>query len=759
MHFSFSFLLALFVTSPFVTSPFATSQFVFAKPLNAKPLNAKVFSDGAKPRDQRLQPLKDLRGHFPFAVPESKSSWEQRAEELRRRILVATGIWPLPDRTPLNAVIHGKMERDGYTIEKVYFESIPGHFVTGLLFRPEKTSQKAAGKRPAVLSPHGHGGRLHDYGLETVKKMIARGEEQFEVSGRTPKITRCVQLARMGCVVFLYDMLGYTDSQQIPRKIAHGYRETRPGMDTAENWGFFSTQAELRLQSIMGVQTWNSVRALDFLESLPDVDATRLAVTGGSGGGTQTILLCAIDKRPIVAFPQGMVSTSMQGGCTCENCSLLRIGTGNVELAALFAPKPQAMTAADDWTHAMMEDGYPELQKLYGMVGDKDDVFCKAFPKFPHNYNYVTRSIMYSWFNKHLQLGLEEPILEEDSKHLSVSDQRVWDDEHPRPPGGEAYERKLTKQLDDASNALLTKIRPTDPPSWEHYQHIVGGAVQTLIGRGMPAYEDLQRTKVSKKKQDDYVFFTDIVRLKSQNEELPIVSFYPKSTHPKSTKWNSKVVLWFDGNGKQALFDDKQNPISEIRQLLKAGYAVVSADLLYQGEFLDADQTFPETPTVKNPRPFAGYTHGYNHSVFANRVHDILTLITYVKGGEQTPESIALVGMNGAGPLVAAARAIAGNLVDHAAIATDGFRFTHLKSYRAPDFLPGITKYGDLPGLLSLSAPNALWIAGEGESLPEIVAATYQATGAKNRLFQAASQVSTGPSNPSQAAVEWLLSQ
>ena len=715
------------------------SQLVFAESLNTK-----VYSEGSKPQDQRLKPPKDLNGHFPFTVPESKAAWEQRAEELRRRVLVSTGLWPLPERTPLNPVIHGKFKREGITIEKVYFESIPDHFVTGLLFRPEK----ADGKRPAVLSPHGHGGRLHDYGPDKIKKMITRGQERFEASGRTPKISRCVQLARMGCVVFLYDMLGYADSNQISYELAHRYREPRAGMDSQKSWGLYSTQAELRMQSIMSIQTWNSIRALDFLESLPDVDPARLAVTGGSGGGTQTILLCAIDDRPVVAFPQGMVSTSMQGGCTCENCSLLRIGTGNVELAGLFAPKPQAMTAANDWTKAMMHDGYPELQKLYAMVGNKNDVFCEAFLKYPHNYNYVTRAIMYSWFNKYLNMGLNEPIVEEDFALFTEEEQAVWDKEHPAPEGGDTYERKLTKQLDEINNGLLKNLTPTDKQSWSKYQHVVGGAVQTLIGRGLPAYQDLSRTKVEKQKQAGYIYFTDIVRLTSQKEELPVVSFYPTST-----KWNGKVVLWIDGKGKQGMFDNNQ-PINEIRQLIDSGYSVVGADLLYQGEFLDSDPKFTETPKVENPRLYAGYTHGYNHSVFANRVHDILTLITFIEDDEHAPETLDMIGVNGAGPLVAAARAIAGDKIDHAAVVTDGFRFTDLSFYRDPDFMPGITKYGDLPGLLSLSAPYSLWVGGEGEELPGIVSSAYQATDSKEKLSTSGSRL-----DHSQAAVEWILAQ
>ena len=97
-------------------------------------------------------------------------------------------------------------------------------------------------------------------------------------------------------------------------------------------------------------------------------------VTGASGGGTQTFMLGAVDDRPAVAFPAVMVSTAMQGGCICENCSYLRIGTGNVEIAGLFAPKPLAMSAANDWTIEIEKKGLPELKQLYHTLGvdDKD---------------------------------------------------------------------------------------------------------------------------------------------------------------------------------------------------------------------------------------------------------------------------------------------------------------------------------------------------------------------------------------------------
>ena len=163
----------------------------------------------------------------------------------------------------------------------------------------------------------------------------------------------------------------------------------------------------MRLQSAMGLQTWNSIRALDFLSELPGVDAKRIGVTGASGGGTQTFMLCAIDDRPAAAFPAVMVSTAMQGGCVCENASHLRVGTGNVEIAALFAPKPLAFSAANDWTKEFMTKGFPELKQLYTLLGRPENVAAKAWLEYGHNYNRHAREFMYAWFGKHL-LGKDE---------------------------------------------------------------------------------------------------------------------------------------------------------------------------------------------------------------------------------------------------------------------------------------------------------------------------------------------------------------
>lgn len=687
----------------------------------------RVLPAGQFPQDHRLEPLKDLDGYFPFHVPKSPDAWRQRAERLRQKVWVAAGLWPIPERTPLHPQIFGRTERDGFTVEKVALESYPGHFVTGLLFRPTAGSNQA--KRPAVLTPHGHGGRLQDHGVEGIQKLIAAGEERFEESGRFPALARCGQLARMGCVTFIYDMVGYADSVQITNEVGHRLSEPRPAMDQPDRWGFFGVQAELRLQSIFGLQTWNSLRALDFLASLPDVDDRRIAVTGDSGGGTQTIFVCALDPRPIVAFPQGMVSTSMQGGCPCENASLLRIGTGNVELTALFAPKPQGMTAADDWTKEMLTKGFPELKQLYQMLGKPEHVMCESLVHFPHNYNYVTRAVMYHWLNRHLNLGLAEPIVEGDFPLLSEAERTVWDAEHPRPEGGDEYERSLTTLMDQMAQRQLQAVQPRDAASLATYKKVVGGAYRAIVDRTVPAAGTIERDKVDKREQATHWFFLDRVRLPAAREELPVVSWYPRQTD-----WNGRVVIWIDGHGKQALIDQTGMPHPAIEKLLAHGYSVVSADCMGQGEFTADGKSVSQSSRVGNPRQIPAYTFGYNDTLLVQRVHDILTLIGYVRHHERPVRAVDLVGTQGAGPWVALARSIAGRDVDRLLLDTQGFRFTQLQSVHDVQFLPGALKYGDLPGILALSSPYRTCLLGERGTLPDPVRAAYAAAEAQDAI-------------------------
>ncbi len=658
----------------------------FAEPPRALPA-------GQIPNDTRLQPVKDLDGYFPFTPPTSKEAWAKRSERVRRQILVSQGLWPMPTKTPLNAVIHGRIERDDYTVEKVFFESSPGFFVTGNLYRPKNV----AGKVPAVLFAHGHwkNARLSESSDDEVRREIANGEERFENGGKSRFQSMCVQLARMGCVVWQWDMLGDSDSKQISSALNHGFAKQRPEMNTAENWGLFSPQAEAHLQSTMGLQTWNSIRSLDFVLSLPEVDPERVAVTGASGGGTQTMIVSAIDPRVKLSFPAVMVSTSMQGGCTCENASLLRVGTGNIEFAGLFAPKPLGMTCANDWTKEMSTKGFPELKKLYAFLGAPDNVMLKRGEYFPHNYNAVSRSAFYGWLNRHFKLGQTEPVIERDYPRLTGAQLTVWDAQHPAPTAADpGFERHLLRILHEDSEKQLAELAAKSP---ERHREVLRGGWDIVLDGGLEDAGDTAWEMTAKKDQGSWIQMTGLLRNTSYHEELPAVFCYPK-------QWNGHTVVWLTATGKAGLFAESGLLQPAIQTLVDSGATVLGLDLLYQGEFLADGKPLAQTPRVTNPREAAAYTLGYNPAVFAHRVHDVLTAVKYIRGNERPSKQLSLVALDRTGAIAAAARVQAGTAIDRAAIHKGRFRFSKVLDLRSPDFLPGGAKYGDVTGLLALGS-------------------------------------------------------
>ena len=706
---------------------------------NAGPQVASAAEGAVESTDVRWRPLKDLNGYFPMKVPASRGEWDATASRIRRQIMVANGIWPMPTKTPLNAVVHGKVERPDYTVERVILETVPGHFLGGSLFRPKG----AAGKRPAVLSPHGHAkdARFQDQSPATVKGLIEKGAEKHEQGGRSIYQARCVGLARMGVIVFMYDMEGNSDTVQLSHELIHRYAKRRPEMETAENWGFYSPQAESRLQSVMGLQTWNSIRALDFVASLPDVDTTRIGVTGESGGGTQTMLLGAIDPRPAAIVPAVMVSTSMQGGCTCENCSLLRVGTGNIDFAGLFAPRPQALIAADDWTKEIMTKGMPELSRLYELLGAAGRIEAHAHLQFPHNYNYVNRAHMYSFFNREFGLKLPEPIVEADYVPLSREELTVWTKDHPQPPGGDAHERALVGELTRDAERQIAALAPRDAETLAKYREVVGGGFDAIFRRRVEDVGEVSQTNLEETDRGGYLYYRCRLAAVRQGETVTTTYFYPK-------RWNEQVVVWATDRGSEGL-EANGGPIPAVESLIKAGFAVAGVDLIGQGKDSPNDLRGANR-RVNNPREFAGFTYGYNDPVFVQRVNDLLTVVSHARAHQPVPRKIHLVGLAGAGPWVAAAAAQCGSAVDRVAVDTRGFRFAPLNDFLDPAFVPGVVKYGDLPALLALGAPHPLRLAGESE-LPSIVRAAYAAAGQP----MAAQAVPAADATP-EAIAEWL---
>ena len=584
------------------------------------PLVARIGT-AAEPTAPTPTPPKTLNDYFPFTPPKSKAEWAKRREELREQVLVSQGLWPMPEKTPLNPVVHGKIERDGYTIEKVYFASMPGHYVSGNLYRPASLNREGVEKtRPGVLSPHGHAenGRLHESTDARIATDFAIGAETDRAAAKYYHQARCANLAMMGFVVFHYDMVGYADSTAIP------HRE-----------GFKDAAAELRLQSFMGLQTWNSIRALDFLCGLPDVDAKRIGVTGASGGGTQTFMLCAVDDRPAAAFPAVMVSTAMQGGCVCENASYLRVDTGNVELAALFAPKPLAMSAADDWTKDIMALGFPDLKQLYTLLGAPDNVAAQAWLKFPHNYSQPSREFMYSWFSEHL-LGKPGEIEEKPFVPVPPKELRVYDADHPRP-ADELSADQLRVRMAKASDSHMAKLTPTDATSLVKFKDVVGTAPRAMVGT--PSSDIDLGTKRSAGVVDGIS-----VRDHFMDHKMPMLGggpiAVPRTTLTAPNSRGETVVIWLHPAGRSSVCsEDRLDPT--VQRLVNAGCQVV---VPWLADFGKLSWPASAVTTPQHGHVFGGYTFGYNRTLLANRVRNVLGTISYIQAEQKNAKTIELVG-------------------------------------------------------------------------------------------------------------------
>lgn len=322
---------------------------------------------------------------------ESLASWEARAKRIKQGIVEGMQLDKMPViEGNFNALISNKQVMDGYIVENIAIESFPGFYITGNLYRPLEEKEKYA----AVLCPHGH-----------LKNKRFTNYVQL----------RSAVLARMGAVVFAYDMIGYGECTQVNHK----------------------------MPIALLLQTWNSRRVLEYLLSRPDVDPERIGMTGGSGGGTQTFVLTAIDDRIKVSAPVVQVSAHFFGGCVCESGMPIHKSkdhqTNNVEIAALCAPRPLLLISnGSDWTRNTPRIEYPYIQSVYALYDAEHKVENVHLPTEKHDYGYSKRTAAYNFFMHHL--GLNEEIVPYDDGYkedfvtiLSVEELNAFNEINPRP--------------------------------------------------------------------------------------------------------------------------------------------------------------------------------------------------------------------------------------------------------------------------------------------------------------------------------------
>jgi uncharacterized protein len=308
-------------------------------------------------RADREQVLRDLARMS--AEHRDSGAWDSRRAELRREFLKGAGLWPLPRQGPYSVSCSSRRQRDGYTVGNVAIETLPGFYCTGNLYRPSSDSSAAATRGPAVLCPHGHFKPLGRF----------RAEQQI----------RCAHLAQLGATVFSYGMVGWQDS----------------------------TQTTHDDPIVLALQNWNSLKSLDFLCSLPEVDSTRIGMTGASGGGTQTLYLALLDDRVkasapvVILYPWSMPKDC----CRCEGGMpvMQAAGTNCIEFAADIAPRPQLIiSVGQDATRDFPEVGFPFVRQAYEAYPAGQRVESVFLAPEAHDFGPSKRAAVYSFLARNL---------------------------------------------------------------------------------------------------------------------------------------------------------------------------------------------------------------------------------------------------------------------------------------------------------------------------------------------------------------------
>lgn len=281
-----------------------------------------------------------------------KSSWEERKALIRLCLYEAQHLSPLPAKPLSKPIVTPKRLMNGYTVENVAIEILPGLYINGSLYKP----LKIRGKIPVVLSPDGHW-----------------GQQRYRADCQI----RCAMMARMGAMAFSYDLFAWGES-------------------------LLQFKAEDHRRSLaQSIQTLGGIRLLDYVLSLKETDQGRVGISGGSGGGSHTVLMAAMDDRIKLSVPVVSLSSSFYGGCPCESGMPIHLcagGTNNVELAAMAAPKPQLVVSdGKDWTATVPEHDMPFLKKIYGYYGGASYVQNVHLPDEGHDFGPSKRKALYDF--------------------------------------------------------------------------------------------------------------------------------------------------------------------------------------------------------------------------------------------------------------------------------------------------------------------------------------------------------------------------
>ena len=614
-----------------------------------------IFDEPKAVRDRRAVTVRHTDTVFMMPHFASVEQWEAFAARLRRRILLSSGLLPLPERTALNAQITDRVQHEDYSVEKAYFEARPGFLVTGNLYRPV-----GAGPFPGVVCPHGHWehGRLED-------------SERGSVPGR------CITLARMGCVVFSYDMIGYNDSCQFPH-----------------NWG--TRREKLWGLHPFGMQLWSSIRAVDFISQLPGVDPDRIACTGASGGGTQTFALCAVDMRVKVAAPVNMISSTMQGGCLCENAPIVRMDNSNMEIGALMAPRPLLMVSATgDWTKETPRVEFPAVRSVYELYQAADKV-ANVHINADHNYNKASREAMYRFFGKWL-LGSDQWAAFEEPPFTPepVAALRVFPD--GKPPANTPGADQIIMQVIASTRAKWDAVLPGSAEAIPAFRSQFDTVLEDVIGASTPDVNELGCERTGLVRRDAYALERWILRRSAEDDAVPATFYRAYDAKPQD------AVLIVHGDGKAALTDDVHGgPGPLVAGLIAQGKAVLCIDA-----FLIGDHHAPGKETQR--LTVGTFMDTFQPTDTGCRIQDVLTAIAFLRARRDLSGNIELAGLGHGGVWALFASAIDGN-VSRTIADLSSFDYEEDAAWVEDFYIPCIRSIGDVRTAAVLIAPNRLTV-------------------------------------------------
>jgi dienelactone hydrolase len=589
------------------------------------------------------------RTHYKMPAPSSRQAWLERAAFLRKQILASAGLLPTPEKNALNAQIFGKLERDGYTIEKVLLETCPGFYLGGNLYRPRGRS----GPFPGVVSPHGH---------------FAYGRLENTPLVSTP--ARCINLARQGFVVFSYDMVGYNDTDQVP----HEFGGDREGL-----WNISS----------FGLHLWDSIRAVDFLTSLPDVDPARIACTGASSGGLQCFYLTAVDDRVQVSAPVNKISAIEQGG-GCQSAPNLRAGApdmSNVLVAAMTAPRPMLIvSAAGDWTLNTANEELPAIRNIYRLLGAEQNVEHIQVNAL-HNYNKESREAVYNFFNARM-LGNKDLVLEKNYRVEQLQDLLVLHN-HARPDNALSLEQLINNWM-TAARRGIADLKPRDAAGLARAQSEFRERLTFSLLVSKPAPEEV----LSEKREGFSPGEGLVLGRSGKGDRLPAVWLAPTKANPRVAP---SLVVHPDGIAWASTS-------SLVKAILDRGGVVLAIDAFQTGT--------AKAPRDQTQRSFADF----NQTNDAHRVQDILTALEYLRRRSGSPQ-VNLIGLEIAGVWSYFARAMADDKVNLVADLAQ-FRADTDDEYLSRFLIPGLRKAGDFRAAAVLNAGGKVLLHNTGREFP-----------------------------------------